>query len=561
MASESDPAWVTLLRARLAILRNLILDFRKDSIAKVLVLALGLTLVLAIGYGVSRYSFRFIEEIPPIGFHLNSRLLGLLFLVLFAMVTVSTAIVSYTTLFLARETRFFFELPLPPGLLFFTKTFESIAFSGWATLALCFPILVAFGEVRRAPWGYYPLASGMLIAFIVLCGLCGTSISLLLLSVVRRWTIGKISAVAVALMALMGWGFLSSFDFSALNGEENLQALNRFTMELGALESVFYPSTWATTALLSASTGHYREFFFHAGVLVSNTLILLPLLGKYAETLYRPRWLVTAEPHSTRKAQRAQPAAGEHGRPGESDLRHGPMAALLRKDLLSFLRDPSQVSQFLLFVVLTLVYVLSLIQIPLHLFSKQWRLVVFFANITAISLILSSLTSRFLFPLISLEGKAFWIIGLAPWKRVSLVRQKVWFGRAIIIGLGGLAGLSSSLSLGYSLEQTLSAMFSIALSGWLLTALAVGFGAAYPNLSEDNPARIAVGFGGTLNFFTSAVAICALVAIEAVPYFLAESFQAPLYRYLAHLMALAFALILSRLAVQVGERALERMEF
>ncbi len=545
-----------LVRCRVSLLRNVIVDFRRDSVAKVAVIACGLVLVVAIGYLVALHSFRFIEAIPPIGVQLNSRLLGLLFLVLFTMVALSNAIVSYTSLFIAGETRFFFENPLPPVLIFATKVLESIVFSGWATLVLCYPILAAFGVVRNAPASYYVESAAILLLFILFCGVAGAGVSTILLSLVRRWTPRRITVVASGLTLLIGWGFLRSFDFGSLNGEENILALSRFTMSLSALQSSFFPSTWATSGILAAVTGEHREVLFNAGLLIANTAIFAPLLSWYADSIYSRRWMVTSE-----GAAGTGRADGRRVERRASFEDPDPIGSLVRKDLLTFARDPAQLSQFVLFLLLTVVYVLSLVQIPSTLFSAKWRIILYFSNIAAISLILSSFTSRFLFPLISLEGKAFWIVGLAPVPRALLVDQKVRFGRLLIVGLGGVAGVCSCLCLGYHFEQTISAVFTITLAAWILTALAVGFGAAFPNMNEDNPARIAVGFGGTLNFFASAIAVIILIAIQTTPYFVSGIDPSPTARLAAHAGALAFAAAVSATALRTGRRSLSSMEF
>lgn len=238
------------------------------------------------------------------------------------------------------------------------------------------------------------------------------------------------------------------------------------------------------------------------------------------------------------------------------------MAVLVWKDLATFFRNPAQVSQFVLFTILTLVYVASLTQIPSTLFSNShWEMVLHFANLTAICLILSSFTSRFLFPLISLEGKAFWILGLAPVPRVFLIKQKLLFGRVLIMTLGLTAAFLSSQSLEFQSSIVLSALFLATLSSWVLTALAVGLGAAYPNFNEDNPARIAVGLGGTLNFFASALTVLGLICVEAAPYIVYATGPPREILWASHLVALIITFVVSHVAIRMGEKTLTQMDF
>lgn len=559
-----SPALV-LARTRWRIFRNMLLDLRGDSIAKYAAIGLGLTVVVSLAYVVAYHSFQFIEGFLAIGAPLNSRLLGVLFMVLFTMVTISTAIVAYTSLFIARETGFFFEHPIPPVTIFFFKVLESTLFSGWATFILCMPVLTAFGVLREASASYYIEAAAILVLFIGFCGLTGALATVVLLLAVRRWTLQKLAIISVALVGLVGWGFLESFDFTALNGEDNLLALNRFTMNLSTLQAPFLPSTWATAAVLSAAAGHHQEVLFNMGLLLANAMITLPLLGRYGRRVYGRRWLSTSEPQpfwsrssGAIPARRVRAARERIRRP---DVITRPMDALTRKDLLTFVRAPAQVSQFVLFLALLVVYVLSLTQIPSNLFTRGWRLVLFYSNAAAICLILSSFTSRFLFPLISLEGKSFWILGLAPVDRSFLLRQKLRFGQYLILSLAIAAAACSSISLRFDAQQFLSLLFLVTLSSWLLTSLAVSFGAAYPNFGEDNPARIAVGLGGTLNFFASALSVILLIVAQAAPYLWPPHRPSGLAVLLTHLGTLAGTALVCRAATGVGARALGRMEY
>jgi ABC-2 type transport system permease protein len=58
---------------------------------------------------------------------------------------------------------------------------------------------------------------------------------------------------------------------------------------------------------------------------------------------------------------------------------------------------------------------------------------------------------------------------------------------------------------------------AIALPAAALCGLAVGLGALFPNLREDNPSKIVSGFGGTLCLVISFIYIVVYVALIAVP--------------------------------------------
>jgi ABC-2 type transport system permease protein len=312
---------------------------------------------------------------------------------------------------------------------------------------------------------------------------------------------------------------------------------------------------------VAASGGHGSEFLFQGGVLLANTLIFAPAFALYGGWRYNRRWLLARDPLpevGDRAKGGALPAARRAPR---TLVPRTPTQALLWKDALVFTRDPAQLSQFFLFFLLLTVYVVSLLRIPHDLFGLGWRLLLYFGNLGAVSLILSSLTSRFLFPLPSLEGRSFWVVGLAPVERDFLLRQKVYAGAIPIVSIGAVAAAASGLFLGFDGWLLAGAIFDVVLIGWCLTALAAGFGAAYPNINEDNPARIAIGLGGTLNFFASAATIVAVLAIEGSPYLIFHLRPPTDAVAAAHAGALAFAVVTGSLALRLGRRALRRMEF
>ena len=104
---------------------------------------------------------------------------------------------------------------------------------------------------------------------------------------------------------------------------------------------------------------------------------------------------------------------------------------LLIKDLKVFLRDVSQWSQLLLLLALMLVYlynfrVLDLDRIPYM--SGFLKNVYAFLNLAMAGFVMSTVTVRFVFPAVSAEGAAFWIIRTAPISLRDFLWSKFWTG-------------------------------------------------------------------------------------------------------------------------------------
>src|SRR5205823_13349348 len=104
---------------------------------------------------------------------------------------------------------------------------------------------------------------------------------------------------------------------------------------------------------------------------------------------------------------------------------------LLVKDTKVFLRDVSQWSQLLQLLALVLVYlynfrVLDLDRIPYM--SGVIKNVYAFVNLAMAGLVMATLCGRFVFPAVSAEGAAFWIIRTAPISLHDFLWSKFWTG-------------------------------------------------------------------------------------------------------------------------------------
>jgi len=139
-----------------------------------------------------------------------------------------------------------------------------------------------------------------------------------------------------------------------------------------------------------------------------------------------------------------------------------------------------------------------------------------YLNLGACSLNLATLTTRFVYPQFSLEGKRLWIVGMAPLGMERVVKAK--FGLASCVALVvtlGLIWLSCHM-LKMPWEKTLYFAAAVTIMTFPLTGLAIGLGVLYPNFKEDNPSKIVSGFGGTFCLVLSFVYILGSVVLLAL---------------------------------------------
>jgi ABC-2 type transport system permease protein len=143
------------------------------------------------------------------------------------------------------------------------------------------------------------------------------------------------------------------------------------------------------------------------------------------------------------------------------------------------------------------VYILNLRHFSQQLSNPFWIHLITYLNLGACSLNLATLTTRFVYPQFSLEGKRLWIVGLAPLGLARVVKAKFWLtGCASLVVTLGLISLSCYM-LKLPFIRTIYFGMAVSVMTFTLTGLAVGLGVLYPNFKEENPSKIVSGFGGT----------------------------------------------------------------
>jgi ABC-2 type transport system permease protein len=246
-------------------------------------------------------------------------------------------------------------------------------------------------------------------------------------------------------------------------------------------------------------------------------------------------------------------------------------ALLFRKDVTVFLRDASQWSQLLLLFALVGIYVYNFSVLPLEDGSplgRAMRDIATVLNLGLAAFVSTAIAVRFVYPMVSLEGRAWWILRTAPVGLSQVWWSKFWIG---YLPLFGFAALLIGATNGYlEVPLLLTATFLATLVPLMaaLVSLGLGFGAAYPRLDTQNAAQIATGFGAVVYMVTSLTLITLIMALEAWPTWrLLRHYRAPepfgtgelagfMAAYTTAFVAMAAAFVIARRA---GLRALARL--
>ncbi len=558
-----------LLWSKLRISRHTLAAVRRQSKLKIAFVSAGAVFLWILIFVGSAFGFRLFEIFGAevlegarltVSDLIMSRLLAVFALALFVFLTFSNVLVAYATLYRAREIPFLVISPLPVSTFFLGRFAEVLSFSSWASAYLGSPVMLAYGIMAGAPLAFYPLLLAFYLPFIIIPAALGTVVAMLLVRVLPLLRRGHWLTLGTLLIAAFFLYFRGKVEVPDLSDSATFQAIIE---TMGSTQSVFLPSYWMSQGVLSAALGEVREAVFFFLVLLANALFALWLATRAAEVLFFPGFSGLESGGAVRR------------RPSRGPLRFAdallkplpePTRSLMIKDVKLFWRDPAQWAQFVLFFGIMALYVANLGDAHGFAQRESWSAWATLLNLAASMLILASLTTRFVYPLISLEGPRIWILGLAPVGLRRIVWQKFWLsvGTTSIFTVT-LAVLSAvQLELGnvdFALSLVATGGATVALSG-----LSVGLGSLYPNFEEDNPSRVVSGMGGTLNFLLSMLYVV-LVSVALGLVLLWKPSWGGLFGDRAALAAGAtgWIMLLTVLAcgvpMRLGMRHLERAEF
>ena len=493
------------------------------------------------------------------------------FLTLFTMMTISSGVIVYSTLYRSREVRFLLTTPTSIRRVVLHKFQETILFAGWGLLLLGTPLLIAFGRQNGASLFYYISLLPFLLSFIILPVGLGTISCLLIVRYLPRLRMhAAMSLILLTVIAVIGFAYLMLRSTAAIDMLTPEWFYNTLA-QLRYSEQRMLPSWWLSTGLLEAAAAHelrpLRESLGFLAVLISNALLIYLAVGWAGDKLFLSGYSTLSglnKPRSHAQRNRLDSIIGLG-----LTLLPKPLRPMLAKDAVIFRRDPIQWSQVLVFLALLTIYFLQTRRIYYGNTLTSWVVMVSFLNLSVIGFMLATFTTRFIYPLISLEGRRIWVLATAPVTREAVIWGKFVLGVAIAIFPCGLLTVLSDVML--RIHEELPWVIPIHLlvcmafcSG--LSAFAVGFGARFPDLKENSPAKIAAGFGGTLTLIVSALYVVGMVLLTALPTYLWLKYDDQQQAFVEWLLAISviatvlFGFLATLIPMRMGLRSFRRLE-
>ncbi len=336
--------------------------------------------------------------------------LSWLFLTFLSFLAFSGLVTALSTFFLSDDLRLLLAAPVAPRRLFHARFVRTVGLASWMIVVFLVPLLLGIGIARCAPWSFYVVATLTIVPFAIIPVALGTAATFVLVNVFPARRARDFLMLTGLLFAASLVVLLRYIRPERLMRVESLPDVTGFFATLQSPITPLLPSFWAGETLFASLQGGRDLLHFAA---LWTTAISMMLILRVAHE----RWHFGGYSN----AQEARKARFTRLRSFDRLADMLPLSSarrqLLLKDAKVFFRDVSQWSQLLLLLALMLVYlynfrVLDLDRLPFV--SSVIKNVYAFVNLGMAGLVMATVAVRFVFPGVSSEGAAFWIVRTAP---------------------------------------------------------------------------------------------------------------------------------------------------
>jgi len=466
--------------------------------------------VFGVVYRVLRY-FRGVEEI---GFLLASKLLGLVLLAFLSILLLSNVITALSSFFLAKDLDLLVSSPVDWLHLYLGKLGETLVHSSWMVALMAVPIFAAYGLIYDGGilFPFYVIL--VFMPLLVIPGVIGSAVTLILVNVFpARRTRDLLSVIAIGAAGVLVLLFRLVRPEQLARPEGFTNLLDFITL-LRTPTSPFLPSEWAASSIMEYLVGPLDVLPL---LLLWSTAAAAVVLGAMVHRKLYPRGYTRAQEGAERFVK------GWIWRIIFDPL-FKPLSVSKRefiiKDLKLFFRDTTQWSQLILLAVLIVIYLFNIRALPL--FSGErvpfiMVTVISFLNLGLAGFVLASIAARFIFPSISLEGRQMWLLRSSPLNLRALLWSKYWIGTVPLLVLALAITILTNVLLRVTPFMMVVGICTIVLLTLAISAMALGFGALYPQFETENAAQIPTSYGGLVFMMSTIALLATVIVIEAVP--------------------------------------------
>lgn len=502
--------------------------------------AIGLTFWVGAFWGCYRVLLYF-QSVQDFGHILAMKLLSMVVMTFFALLIFSNIINSLSHLYLSRDLQLLHSLPVYAQDIFFSRWLISTFDSSWMVVLFSFPVFLSYGIIYKAGLLFYLFAG---LAIIIMCLITSALSSILVLLGAKILPAGRIRTIFIILGVVLTLMLILALRLTRPEQLVNPDSFASAVLYLNSLQTPSWPllpTSWITDAVKAALNNEFKSSLFDISLAGSCAFMLIFFAGVIAQKAY-----FTGFSKSQTTPGRLFTAAKHKSFHWENLLNFLSRQAktFAVKEIRTFFRDSTQWPQLFLMAALIVIYLYNFSVLPLdkspiktiylqNLFS--------FLNMGLASFVLSAIAARFVFPAVSTEGTAFWIVLAAPVSLKTFLWIKFFVYCFPMILLAQLLIVVSNLLLQVSSFMMVLSILTTFCLVPAVVAMGIGLGAIYPNFQSENPAQLVTSFGGLLFMILSLALIATVIILEAGPVY--YIFMAGIHRRSLALWQIAWLIV------------------
>jgi ABC-2 type transport system permease protein len=447
-----------------------------------------------------------------------TKLLSMILATFAFVLIISNIITTFSTYFLSEDLELIMSAPVPPSSLYTARFIETMVDSSWMVLVFGLPVFLAYGTVFGSPWPFYILS---IVAFLCLLTLT-TAVSIFVVqSLVRSFPVRRLRDLFVFVGILIFIGVYLLFRMvrpEEFLNPEGFASIMDYLSIMSEGSSPLLPTTWIMETLRPYITGYgFDQIPFYLALLVTAAAAAFRLAGHNHEAVHFVAYSKSVESRGARLSKSR--TIDLLARMLHKHLDR-PTAAVVLKETRLMARDWGRLSQLLLLLALIMVYLYNFSVLPSldnPVANRFLKNTIAFVNIGLAGFVLSSLGVRFLFPAISSEGRAFWILKGSPVGLRRILWVKYFFYLVPMFVLGMFLVLMTNRLLDLELFISLVSTVTVAFLTVGVTSLSIGMGVVYSDFKEVDPNRAFSGIGGLLTMIYGGLAVLGVILLEVYP--------------------------------------------
>jgi ABC-2 type transport system permease protein len=558
---------ISLIRPRLlSAINSLRPGNQNNNWTRLLIFSLITIVFWAGAFAICYRVLLYFQSVQDFGNILAIKLLAMVVVMFFALLIFSNIINSLSHLYLSHDLQLLHSLPVSSKDIFLSRWLISTFDSSWMVVFFSLPIFLSYGIIFKAGIIYYLTVFS---AVIFMCLIASALSSMMVLLAATILPAGRIRTVLIMLGMILVLIFILVLRLTRpeqLANPENFASAVLYLNSMQTLDSPVLPITWITDSIQAALHGNFKSSFFNLALTGSCAFTVI----FFADLLSAGTYFRGFSQSQTIPKRLFAPLKFK-GISWETLFSFLPreVKAFAIKEIRTFFRDSTQWPQLFLMGALIGIYLYNFSVLPLDkapIKTVYLQNLFSFLNMGLAAFVLTAIAARFVFPAVSMEGAAFWIVQAAPVSLKTFLWIKFFLYYVPLVIMAELLIVVSNLLLQVSTFMMVLSAITIFCLVPAVVAMGVGLGAIYPNFQSENPANVVTSFGGLL-FMILCFSLTAIVIIlEAGPVYYVfmaglRNSILPLWQIAWLIASSAIALTLCLFAVfytmYLGERSLK----